>query len=430
MSNTMTETMSKSNSMSKSKTTSNSNTMSEAMSNSNTMSKTMSDSITMSKTNTMSKGDTMSNNSRMSNSMNRVCNSMSNWVSNSVSIGSNTIIGHISNITIIIIGMVVDMLGTAIRKVDRVRSLHNTVTIIGLSLVKSSTRVVISNSIGVSVRRRLIMKAIFEDFAKLSGLEINEKKTKVIRIGAKLDDTKPITNKVKFVYTKVFKLLGVDLDNKLELLWTNFEKRKKKIRTKIAIWRKLNLSELGNLIVSKTFLISQLGYLLSMLECPADLMKTIQTDIDRFIFRTGGDPWMSVKRRYLPPSEGGMGAINIETYANSLRCSWYKRIKSGLWSNILLAKVNDEKNVCYIQTKDIHKMHISILPIVKAFEALQSNYIMLKGDKARMNTPLDQLALVKPNNNRRRSTNGTKPPEPHNQTLTKTVKSVKSPAKI
>ena len=60
----------------------------------------------------------------------------------------------------------------------------------------------------------LAMKTIFEEFAMLSGLEINEKKTKVIRIGTKLDDVKPITNKVKFVYTKVFKLLGVDLDNK------------------------------------------------------------------------------------------------------------------------------------------------------------------------------------------------------------------------
>merc|ERR1712106_237409 len=80
---------------------------------------------------------------------------MSNWMSNSVSIGSNTIIGNISNITIIIIGMIVDMLSTAIRKVDRVWSFYNSGTIIGLSLAESSTRVVISNSIGVRVGRWL-----------------------------------------------------------------------------------------------------------------------------------------------------------------------------------------------------------------------------------------------------------------------------------
>ena len=42
-----------------------------------------------------------------------------------------------------------------------------------------------------------------------------------------------LTNKVKFEYTKVFKLLGVDLDNKLAKLWTNFEKRKRTSGSKL-----------------------------------------------------------------------------------------------------------------------------------------------------------------------------------------------------
>merc|ERR1711874_630429 len=104
----------------------------------------------------------VSNNSWVSNSMDNwasnnsmVSNRMSNWMSNSVSISSNSLISHISNITIIIIGMIGNMLGTAIRKVDRVGTFHNTSTIIGLSLVEGSTRVVISNSIGVRVGRGL-----------------------------------------------------------------------------------------------------------------------------------------------------------------------------------------------------------------------------------------------------------------------------------
>ena len=75
----------------------------------------------------------------------------------------------------------------------------------------------------------------------------------------------------------------------------------KKVWKKIAIWRKLNLSEMGNLIISKTFLISQLGYLLSMMECPNHLVATIQEDINKFIFRTDKNPWMAEDRRYLPP---------------------------------------------------------------------------------------------------------------------------------
>jgi hypothetical protein len=52
----------------------------------------------------------------------------------------------------------------------------------------------------------VIMKQIFEDFAALSGLEINEGKTKIIRIGSKLEDKQLITNKVKLKYASEFKV--------------------------------------------------------------------------------------------------------------------------------------------------------------------------------------------------------------------------------
>merc|ERR1712106_1278600 len=117
----------------------------------------------MSKTNSMSKYSTMTNKGTMTKRMSKdswvgnsmMTDSMSNWMSESVSISSNAIISDISNITIIIISMIGNMLSTAIREVDRVRTFYNTGTIIGLSLVEGSTRVVISNSICVSVRRGL-----------------------------------------------------------------------------------------------------------------------------------------------------------------------------------------------------------------------------------------------------------------------------------
>merc|ERR1712128_414959 len=106
------------------------------MSNANSMSKnsTMSNANSMSKNSTMSNANSMSKNSTVSKS-------------NSLSVSRDTVISHISYISIVVIGMVVDSLDAAIRKVDRVRALDNTGTIIGLSLVEGSTRVVISNSI-------------------------------------------------------------------------------------------------------------------------------------------------------------------------------------------------------------------------------------------------------------------------------------------
>ena len=52
---------------------------------------------------------------------------------------------------------------------------------------------------------------MMKDYAELSGLEINQGKTNIIRIGTKHDNVTPITNKVKFEYAKNFKLLGVFL---------------------------------------------------------------------------------------------------------------------------------------------------------------------------------------------------------------------------
>merc|ERR1712106_233516 len=75
-----------------------------------------------------------------------------NWsMGNGLRISSSSLVADLRDKTIIVIGVVVDSLDTAIRKVDRVRSLHNTSAIIGLCLVEGSSRVVISNSIGRGV---------------------------------------------------------------------------------------------------------------------------------------------------------------------------------------------------------------------------------------------------------------------------------------
>ena len=76
-------------------------------------------------------------------------------VGNSLRVGSSSLIADLGNKSIIVIGTVVHSLDTAIRKVDRVRTLNNTISIIRFSLVEGSSGVVISNSIVVAVGRDL-----------------------------------------------------------------------------------------------------------------------------------------------------------------------------------------------------------------------------------------------------------------------------------
>merc|ERR1712110_484349 len=72
------------------------------------------------------------------------------------------IVCHLSNIPIMVVGVVVDMLDPAIGKVDRVMSLSGSCSIAVLLLIKSGSSVAISNSVVVVVRNNVI------DFVSIS----------------------------------------------------------------------------------------------------------------------------------------------------------------------------------------------------------------------------------------------------------------------
>merc|ERR1719477_134235 len=73
-----------------------------------------------------------------------------------IRVHSSSFIGNISNISIISISMVVHMLGTTIRKSNRVRSRDSSCSISSLLSIESSVGVVISYSVSIGVRGRLI----------------------------------------------------------------------------------------------------------------------------------------------------------------------------------------------------------------------------------------------------------------------------------
>ena len=92
------------------------------------------------------------NSNSWSNSMGK--RSMSN--KRSISIGRDSIILNISNITIIAISSVAHSLETTIRKSNRVFTRYSTSTISSLSSIKARSRIVIIDGICVGVREGFI----------------------------------------------------------------------------------------------------------------------------------------------------------------------------------------------------------------------------------------------------------------------------------
>merc|ERR1719347_1130061 len=72
--------------------------------------------------------------------------SMSFWV------GSLSRVRYLGNITIVVVGVVVNSLNTTVRKVDLIRTLYNPGTIVRLLLTEGSPRVFVSHTIIVGVR--------------------------------------------------------------------------------------------------------------------------------------------------------------------------------------------------------------------------------------------------------------------------------------
>ena len=66
--------------------------------------------------------------------------------------GSSAIISDFGNISVDVVGMVVDRLDPAVGEIDRVGSLDQTGAVVALLLTKGGLRVVVGNSIGVTVR--------------------------------------------------------------------------------------------------------------------------------------------------------------------------------------------------------------------------------------------------------------------------------------
>ena len=72
-------------------------------------------------------------------------------IGRSIRVSSNSVISDISDISVVVVGGVLDMLGTTIGKSNIIRSRNNTSSITSLSSVEVSLGVVISNSVLVSV---------------------------------------------------------------------------------------------------------------------------------------------------------------------------------------------------------------------------------------------------------------------------------------
>jgi Reverse transcriptase (RNA-dependent DNA polymerase) len=169
------------------------------------------------------------------------------------------------------------------------------------------------------------LKTVLSDFSEISGLKCNFDKTNVLPVDPEIEISDEIRN-LGFNFVNKITLLGFKLNKNGLMRDKMLDDVRNKIVRLINVWDRYHLSLPGRIGISKTLLISQLGYICSIVMPDDDILHNIQSLINNFVL---GNVKVSRDRLYMDPASGGLGLINIKHYLIGLQSSWIKKARAS-----------------------------------------------------------------------------------------------------
>ena len=103
--------------------------------------------------------------------------------------------------------------------------------------------------------------SVFDDFYHLSGLKINLTKTKAVWIGSSYNSNEILCPDLNLEWGKDFELLGIDFDNHLERMDSNFDKKLGQIDKLLDNWLYRHLTPFGKICIIKSLALSKLSHI-------------------------------------------------------------------------------------------------------------------------------------------------------------------------
>ena len=170
----------------------------------------------------------------------------------------------------------------------------------------------------------------------MSGLDINNDKTKVVKIGASRDSNIPWQGKFGFKWAETFEILGIHYNMKRfnEITELNILRKMGEIKKLIRIWSSRNLTPYGKVTIIKSLLISKITHMLLSLPSPNVLcIQEINNTFADFLWCGKPPKW----RKEILEGEikhGGLKLHNIVLFDKTLKLSWLRRYlrSTGKWT--------------------------------------------------------------------------------------------------
>ena len=180
---------------------------------------------------------------------------------------------------------------------------------------------------------------IINNFSLISGLHANIDKTHVIPIGLITDPADILCPDLGLNWTSSFKLLGLEIDSKLEKLQVNMEKKIIKVKSLITLWEKRNLTTTGRVAIAKSILLSQLVYPMQVLDLTQENLDEIENILYNYIKGKTKRNWLSKEQIRTPKNKGGIGFFDISKFFYAQKCTLIRRYAKDLtddtWCDIL-----------------------------------------------------------------------------------------------
>jgi hypothetical protein len=124
-------------------------------------------------------------------------------------------------------------------------------------------------------------------FGVISGLCTNVEKTTMMRIGNRDTVLDPRISELGFVMVDNMKILGFEIDNRVERLGKNFDKCISKMRQIVGNWSRFRLTLPGRIAIAKSLLLSQITFPGTVLDPDPGQLNDMNTIIENFVTQSG-----------------------------------------------------------------------------------------------------------------------------------------------
>ena len=217
-----------------------------------------------------------------------------------------------------------DVLGQIIRKNINIKGIVINNKEMKISQYADDTQILLDGT-ERSLRESL---QILSKFFKLSGLKINEEKTRAIWIGAKINSNDKLCNDYKLDWTQgPVKILGVTFTTNVYDIWTfNSVEILNKVKSMLKQWSKRKLTLFRRITIIKSLALSKfVSLFVSLPNPPAELIKELEVIFFKFLWNAGPER-ITRKVAIKNLSLGGLRMPHIYSFIKALKISWLRRV--------------------------------------------------------------------------------------------------------